>query len=163
MTNLSKTLTPLLPALAARRDRDAQSLAEIRTQIADLDADRARIETSIIAGAAQIDAADLSARAVFDQWREAQRARLRALAERRRTLEAEDNARREVLLQSNGEVRAAETLLDRAAEQARAEAETKSRRRAATPEPRPRDGGDTKASPQLDQCEDKIPQTRKEV
>ena len=141
MTDPRKTLAPLLPALAARKDRDAQALAEIRSQIASLDAERARIEAGITAGAAALDAADLRAGAVFDQWREAQYARLRALASRRHALEAEDDVRREVLLRSNGEVRAVETLIERAAEQARAESDAKLRRRA--PAPRPRSiGGD---------------------
>ena len=161
MTDPRKTLAPLLPALAARKDRDAQSLAEIRSQIANLDAERARIEAEITQGAAQLDAADLNAGAVFHQWREAQRARLRALADRRRAFEVEDDARREVLLQSNGEVRAAETLIDRANAQEREQAEAKRQRR--TPAPRPRGGGGTKPPSLQEGEEPRISQAGEEV
>ena len=122
MTDLRKSLGHVMGALEGVKLRDAQELAETEGAIAAVDNAIADIDASLAPTAAMLDGTDLAAAGAFYAWRDDQMRRRQSLFDRRAALEIEADQQRQRLLQSNGEVEAAQRLIDAADDDARVRA-----------------------------------------
>lgn len=95
--------------LEAKKSRDAAQLGLVTSEIATLDAERARLERELATAAPGGDAG-MAEHAALERWRAATRERIRDLAMARAELEALAADRRATLARSNGEREAARRL-----------------------------------------------------
>lgn len=108
-----KALGRLVPALEARKQRDAATLMALTQAVAEIDARIRRMKTEVAASAAGVALGDLAAAAAFDSYRVGTQARIAALEAERAAKAAEERAAREVLARSNGSAEAVAQLLAR--------------------------------------------------
>ena len=129
MSDPRRTFSRVAVALDAVKLRDAQALAEIETQIAEVDAACALIDAQIRDEGGALAPDDIDAAVVYYEWRRRQERRRDALVDRRRALEEEAEKRRDVLRQSNGETHAVDHLIRKAAADATEQQRKKAIRR----------------------------------